>query len=93
MKRCSPPSFPDNLVTGTQVEMIGIGQKNLNSQLFQLRLRHPLDCACRPYRHEDRRLHDPVWRVEKACPRSRCPILRNNLKSQCHDGRVIGKAV
>ena len=64
--------------------MISVGQKNLNPQVFQLRLRHPLDCAHGPYRHEDRRLHDPVRRVKKAGACSCCRILRYNLKSQSH---------
>ncbi len=78
--------FADDLVARTQIEMVSVGEKDLNAQLLELSLRHPLDGAGRPNGHEDWRLYDPVRRMEKARTRAGCGVLSNNLKSQWHDG-------
>jgi hypothetical protein len=46
--------------------MIGIGEEDLNTQLFELALRHSLHRAGGPDRHEDRSLDGAVGRVKQA---------------------------
>src|SRR5580700_5458511 len=49
-----PAHLPDGCHSGTQVEVISIAEKNLNSEFFENVLRHALDGRYRAYRHEYR---------------------------------------
>ena len=54
MKPCNPPRLPDGFDSGTQVEVIGVAEKNLNSEFFENVLRHAFDGRYRAHRHEHR---------------------------------------
>ena len=51
---------PNQLVTGPQIEMIGIAENDLGAQRLQNILGNCLHRASRAHRHKHRRLHGPV---------------------------------
>ena len=64
------PATPGNqLVARTQVQVIGVAEDDLRADLLEVAMPHRLDRSLRPDRHEGRRLHDAVRRLELAEPR------------------------
>ena len=57
-----PAHPPHHVDPWPQVEMVGIPQQNLDSQLFEHVLGHALHRGQRSNGHEDGRLDDPVGR-------------------------------
>ena len=53
MNPWSPPSLRTWSTPGSQVEMIGIAQQNLDAEFFQQILRNAFDAGKRAHRHED----------------------------------------
>ena len=79
---------PDEFVPRPQSEVIGVGQNHLRTRavranLLQRLLRHRLHRRRRPHRHEDRRMHSSVGKVQRASPSARLRC-RANFKAQGH---------
>src|SRR5690349_2734733 len=72
-----------------QVQVIGVIQQNLDTQLFQGVLRNAFDRAYSSHRHEDRGLHLAVGRKEAS--RSGAPISGLDLEAEGH--LAIGPSV
>ena len=60
----------DELVTRTQVKVIGVAEDDLRARILEVREERPLYGALRADGHEGGRLHDAVRRLELAQPRS-----------------------
>ena len=56
----------DQLVAGTQQQVIRVGEDDLGARLFEVAVASRLDGTLRADRHERRRLHDAVRRLELA---------------------------
>ena len=66
------PAAPrDQIVAGTQVEMVGVAEENLGAERFEIAVRHALDGALRADRHERRRLDVAVRGRHHARARAR----------------------
>src|SRR4029077_13403618 len=61
--------FADELVPGTQIEMIRVGEKDLNAEVFERLLTEPLDGGGGAHRHKSRRFDDAVGRLQAPQPR------------------------
>jgi len=60
------PCLADNLDPGSQIQVIGIPEDDLRSDLLQLTLLDCLDTSLRTHRHEGGRFHGPVIRLQQA---------------------------
>ena len=69
MKRVEAAGARDQLVAGTQVQVIGVAEDDLGARVLDVAERDPLHRAARADRHERRRLHRAVRRLEHAAPR------------------------
>lgn len=65
----------DGFDSRTQVEVIGIAEKNLNSELLENVLGHAFDCRHSADRHEHRRFYFPVRRDHAPGASSACARL------------------
>ena len=73
--------FADQLVSGAQEQMIGIGQDDFGVEFaFQIALRNAFDRGLRAHRHEDRRLDDAVSGVQQPGARARVGALGLEFK-------------
>ena len=64
------PAAPrDQLVAGPQKQVIGVAEDDLGAGIAQVAMKRGLDRALRADRHERRRLHHAVRRVELAAAR------------------------
>ncbi len=61
----------NQLVAGTEIEVIGVAENDLRARLLEIAVTHRLDGALRPDRHEGGRLHDAVRSVNS--PRRATP--------------------
>ena len=52
-------------MSGAQKQMIGVGQQDLHTQLFQIALCKPFHRGLRADGHENGRFDRPMWRVEQ----------------------------
>ena len=59
----------DQLVAGTQVQVVGVAEDDLGARILDVAVRDALHRAARADRHERRRLHDAVRRRQHAAPR------------------------
>ena len=59
-------SLAYKLMTGTQEQMVGVGQNHLTAHVVQLLRRQRLYRCLRTYRHEHRRLEGAVRRMQTA---------------------------
>ena len=55
-----PSRFPDQILAGTKMQMVGIGEQDFGSDLLHFPGRHRLDAGRRAHRHIDRRGNIPV---------------------------------
>ena len=74
----------DQLMPGTKIKMVGIGEEDLDAQCFQFLLPQALDRAPRAHGHEHGRLHGAVRRVQEPRTRARDLVLGDNLKLDGH---------
>ena len=58
--------FAHQLIAGTQVQVVGVGQYQRSAESLQLRRGKRLDGSLGAHRREDRRFQVAVGRVEKA---------------------------
>ena len=65
-KRMQTAGLSYDVVTGPQVKMVGVGEDDLGTYLFQFFRRHGLYRSAGTDRHEDRREHVAVRRVQDA---------------------------
>ena len=80
LKRMKPSRLLDQLGPGTQKQVIGVPQNNLDIQLLQLAGRHRLDRPPRPHRHEYRRVDNPVGGFQPSQTRPGGGILMQKFK-------------
>ena len=73
-------SFTQDFQARPQIKMIGIAQDDLRTQVLHLFIGHSLDCATRANRHENRRLHIAMSRMQHATTGSAMAILLGYLK-------------
>ncbi len=78
-----PAQRAHHLHARTQVQVVGIVQQNLDTQLFKHILRHALYRPQRANRHKHRRLHHAVRRKHMPCPRLAVGGL--DLKAKGHE--------
>src|SRR5258708_37024661 len=77
-----PAQLADGFDSGTQIQVIGIAEKNLNAEFFESVLLHSLDRSQRPHRHKDRCFDFTVWRDQAS---GAGPVAgRLNLKLERH---------
>ena len=72
----------DQLVAGTQVEVVGIAQNDAGVELFQILLGQGLDRGPGADRHEDRSLHRAVRGVEQAGASPGAAVLGDDFKGE-----------
>jgi hypothetical protein len=61
-----PAEFAHSFVPRPQIQMIGIRKDDFGAQLFERLVTQTLDARLRTHRHEERRLHGAVRRVQNA---------------------------
>src|SRR5579863_59298 len=72
----------NDLVSGPQIEVIGVGKKNLDAQPLEFFLSDSLDAARRTYRHEGARLYHAVGGAKEPGAGPRTRIARHQIKFQ-----------
>ena len=84
-----PAHRANQLMAGTQVKVIGVSEKNLHAELFEVLLRLALHRCRRAHRHKRRRFDHAVRRRE--APEARAGrIGRENFKLKWHRRSVSG---
>src|SRR6202790_5827743 len=64
-----PAESAHSFMPRTQIQMISIGENDLDAQLFERLVAQALYGRLRADRHEERRLHRPAGRIQNAAPR------------------------
>ena len=73
----------DQLVSGTQEQMVGVGQDDLRAQVpLQIALGNTFDRSLRANRHEDRGFDDAMSGMQQ--PRPRAGVGAHGLKFEAH---------
>ena len=85
----------DQTVPWPQIEMVRVAENDLRaqlarSQLFQRALRHSLDRALRPHRHEDRRF-DSLVRQMKARAAGAAQVCAEEFEPEGHNLILDGR--
>src|SRR4026209_2492416 len=70
----------DHVVSGPEVEVVRVAEKNLNLQVSQLLRRHRLHCCLGTDWHEDRCLDDSMRQVQPPSTRARPLISIDQFK-------------
>ena len=82
--------LPNGFRPRPQVQMISVGENDFSAQLFERFVAQALDSRLRAHRHEKRRLHHAVRRVQNPAPRpSRVSLCC--LKRKTHSVIVSGE--
>ena len=69
-KAMEPAAARDQLVAGTQIQMVGVREQDRRAHRLEVAVRDALDRALRADRHERRRLDCSMRRREHAAPRA-----------------------
>lgn len=69
----------NEIVTGAEVQMIGVAENDFGSDGVQIIRRNGLDAAYSTHRHKDWRIDRPMSRLQ--CPCAGCTIRCVNMKS------------
>lgn len=85
-----PAQFADDFMSGSQIEVIGVAQQNLDAKFLKNVLRNALDGPERPHRHKDRCLDFAVRSVDTAQSRSAIG-LRNGKEKRGHSRHCIAQ--
>ena len=83
-KTVQPTKVADQLAARPQVEMIGVAQDDLRTDLVQVCGRQRLHCALGADRHEDRRLDRAMARRQSAPPGGRGGVGLDKLERRGH---------
>src|SRR5579862_932005 len=77
-----PTELPNLFDARTKIEVIGVAEKNLDTEFLEHILRHTLDRGNCANRHKDRCFYLAVWSGESAGARGACSSL--NKKREGH---------